>query len=146
MTHPTQRLYFDDAYLRAFEARVVALTEWHGQPAVVLDATALYPEGGGQPGRLCRTILNPGPNERELPAKTLLTIHRGDVFRHELAGAGGWGDPLERDPERVLADVLNEKVTVEGAREGYGVILDPVGGEIDQEATRTLRASRRRPT
>jgi alanyl-tRNA synthetase len=49
MTHPTQRLYFDDAYLRAFEARVVALTEWHGQPAAVLDATALYPEGGGQP-------------------------------------------------------------------------------------------------
>lgn len=46
---PTKRLYFDDAYLRAFEARVVALTEWRGQPAAVLDATALYPEGGGQP-------------------------------------------------------------------------------------------------
>jgi len=46
---PTQRLYFDDAYLRAFEARVMALTEWQGQPAVILDATALYPEGGGQP-------------------------------------------------------------------------------------------------
>ncbi len=46
---PTTRLYFDDSYLRTFEARVVALTEWQGQPAVVLDATALYPEGGGQP-------------------------------------------------------------------------------------------------
>lgn len=45
----TKRLYFDDAYLREFEARVVALTEWQGQPAAVLDATALYPEGGGQP-------------------------------------------------------------------------------------------------
>src|SRR5579859_7668037 len=47
---PTKRLYFDDAYLRAFEARIVAVTEYQGQPAVVLDATALYPEGGGQPG------------------------------------------------------------------------------------------------
>ena len=46
---PTERLYFADAYLREFEARVVALTEWQGQPAAVLDATALYPEGGGQP-------------------------------------------------------------------------------------------------
>ncbi len=46
---PTQRLYFDDAYLRAFQARVVALSEWRGQPAVILDVTAFYPEGGGQP-------------------------------------------------------------------------------------------------
>ena len=49
---PTQRLYFDDAYLRDFEARVLALTAWQGQPAVVVDATALYPEGGGQPADL----------------------------------------------------------------------------------------------
>lgn len=46
---PTERLYFADSYLREYEARVVALTEYQGQPAVVLDATALYPEGGGQP-------------------------------------------------------------------------------------------------
>jgi alanyl-tRNA synthetase len=46
---PTKRLYFDDSYLREFEARVVALTTFHDRPAVVLDATALYPEGGGQP-------------------------------------------------------------------------------------------------
>jgi len=46
---PTERLYFEDAYLRVFDARVVALVELDGQPAVVLDATAFYPEGGGQP-------------------------------------------------------------------------------------------------
>ncbi len=53
---PTTRLYFEDAYLRDFTARVADLTEWQGQPAVALDATALYPEGGGQPanaGTLC---------------------------------------------------------------------------------------------
>ena len=37
-----------------------------------------------------------------------MTVRRGDVFRHILAGAGGWGDPLERDPAAVLRDVRNE--------------------------------------
>jgi alanyl-tRNA synthetase len=46
---PTERLYWNDAYLRQFEARVVSVTEVTGRPAVTLDATAFYPEGGGQP-------------------------------------------------------------------------------------------------
>jgi alanyl-tRNA synthetase len=46
---PTERLYWNDAYLRRFEARVVAVSEYAGKPAVTLDATAFYPEGGGQP-------------------------------------------------------------------------------------------------
>ncbi len=45
----TQRLYFDDAYLTHFQARVVKRLEWDGHPAVILDRTAFYPEGGGQP-------------------------------------------------------------------------------------------------
>lgn len=46
----TARLYFDNAYQRDFEARVVAVTEYQGKPAVVLDRTAFYPEAGGQLG------------------------------------------------------------------------------------------------
>jgi alanyl-tRNA synthetase len=46
---PTERLYWNDAYLRQFEARVVARSDYAGKPAIVLDATAFYPEGGGQP-------------------------------------------------------------------------------------------------
>lgn len=46
---PTERLYWKDAYLRRFEARIVAASEYAGKPAVTLDATAFYPEGGGQP-------------------------------------------------------------------------------------------------
>src|SRR5689334_8330475 len=46
----TRRLYHDDAYLRRFDARVVAVTTWKDQPAVVLDQTAFYPEAGGQLG------------------------------------------------------------------------------------------------
>ncbi len=81
---PTKRLYFDDSYLRDFEARIVALADYDGQPAVVLDATALYPEGGGQPadtGTLCGVAVT---DVRE----------RDDVIYHILAGPieAGVGD------------------------------------------------------
>ena len=46
----TRRLYHDDAYLRRFDAEVVAVTTHNNQPAVVLDRTAFYPEAGGQLG------------------------------------------------------------------------------------------------
>lgn len=45
----TQRLYYETAYLTAFDAQVVASREFHGQPAAALDRTAFYPTGGGQP-------------------------------------------------------------------------------------------------
>ncbi|MBM3294167.1 MAG: hypothetical protein FJY82_06530 [Candidatus Aminicenantes bacterium] len=48
MPRPTIRLYFEDAYLVEFEARVVAVREVEGRPAVVLDRTGFYPESGGQ--------------------------------------------------------------------------------------------------
>lgn len=80
---------------------------------------------GGAPGRLCRNLLNPGTSEEQLlPAKTLLWLKRGDVFRHELAGAGGWGDPHRRDPAAVRADVRDGKLSAARARELYGVEAD----------------------
>jgi alanyl-tRNA synthetase len=45
----TERLYYSDAYVRTFEAQVIDRVEVNGQPAVILDRTAFYPEGGGQP-------------------------------------------------------------------------------------------------
>ena len=48
----------------------------------------------------------------------------GDVFRHELAGAGGYGDPLEREPQAVLRDLRNELIGEAAARDDYGVIVD----------------------
>ena len=40
-----------------------------------------------------------------------MNMHQGDLFRHEVAGGGGWGDPLERDPALVLQDVRNDFVS-----------------------------------
>ncbi len=67
------------------------------------------------------------------------------MFRYITNGGGGWGNPLERDPERVKHDVRDEYVSIEGARSLYGVVItgdpvgDPEGLEIDHETTRQLR-------
>jgi N-methylhydantoinase B len=118
------------------------LTEAEAVLQVRADRHAIRPYGlyGGQPGRPSRNVLNPGPGERALPAKVTTTMHRGDVFRHEQAGAGGWGDPLARDPARVARDVRNELVSLEAARRDYGVVVDPATWYVDEAATADLRA------
>ena len=76
-------------------------------------------------------------------------MFRGDVIRHEWAGGGGWGDPLERDPKRVLRDVRNEYVSAESARDDYGVVVDTATWTVDEAATAArrdaLRAGRAAP-
>ena len=67
-----------------------------------------------------------------------MTIPRGTVFRHEVAGAGGWGDPLERDPAAVLKDVRNELVSLTAAREFYGVIINASTWTVEVERTQQL--------
>jgi N-methylhydantoinase B len=68
-----------------------------------------------------------------------MTIRRGDVYRHEQAGAGGWGDPFERDPAAVLRDVRNEFVSLEAARRDYGVAIDTANWAVDEAETARLR-------
>jgi N-methylhydantoinase B len=73
-----------------------------------------------------------------------ITLHPGDVYRHVMAGGGGFGDPLERDPERVRADVLDDKVTIDHARDAYAVVIrNDQERHVDLAATLSLRASRR---
>src|SRR5262249_26092083 len=94
---------------------------------------------GGRPGRPSRNVLNPDRENRELPGKFTMTMKRGDVLASESAGPGGWGDPLERDPSRVLRDVRNEFVSLRSAREDYGVVIDVATWTVDEAATRKLR-------
>jgi N-methylhydantoinase B len=98
---------------------------------------------GGEPGRPSQNWLNPETENRPLPSKLTMTIRQGEVFRHEVAGAGGFGDPLERDPAAVARDVLNEVVSRAAAAADYGVVIDD-GGGVEQQATLRLRAERRR--
>jgi N-methylhydantoinase B len=111
------------------------------------DRHAFRPYGlyGGSPGRPSRNAMNPGTADaRDLPGKLTMTMRRGEVFRHEQAGPGGWGDPLERDPAPVLRDVRNGLVSEDAARADYGVVVDTARWKVDETATRELRAELRR--
>jgi N-methylhydantoinase B/oxoprolinase/acetone carboxylase alpha subunit len=102
---------------------------------------------GGGPGALSTNILNPGDDNQELPRKAHLhmEVKTGDRIYHVISGSGGHGDPWEREPERVLADVKDEKLTIAGAREHYGVVIDPRDLSVDWEKTATLRQKRAEP-
>ncbi|TDB86601.1 hypothetical protein E1264_17465 [Actinomadura sp. KC216] len=65
-------------------------------------------------------------------------VKAGQVIRIRTTGGGGWGDPLDRDPSRVAADVRDGKVSVDGARDDYGVVV-LAGGLVDEDATAALR-------
>jgi N-methylhydantoinase B len=95
---------------------------------------------GGKPGAPSSNFLVSGAQTRALASKEYLLLHHGDVLRHTLAGAGGHGDPLARDPARVAADVADGKVSAEAAQLEYGVVLDEISGEPDVGVTEALRA------
>jgi N-methylhydantoinase B len=98
---------------------------------------------GGRPGAPSSNLLIRDGEARPLASKEYLVLGKGDLLRHTLAGAGGHGDPLERDPARVAADVADSKVSPERARADYGVVVDPATGEPDLAATETVRAEMR---
>ncbi|MCL4298707.1 MAG: hydantoinase B/oxoprolinase family protein [Anaerolineae bacterium] len=99
---------------------------------------------GGKPGSKGQFVLNPGtPEERPLKSKGLDYLKAGDVVSLRLPGAGGYGSPLERDPSALLADVRDGKVSIESAREDYGVIIDPATLAVDEAATREWRKKRK---
>ena len=71
----------------------------------------------------------------------IVALDTGDGFIVEVGGGGGFWNPLEREPERVLADVRSGYVSMEAARSEYGVVIRQSGREfeLDMEATGVLR-------
>ena len=107
---------------------------------VLADRTTAGPWGamGGAAGRVAEYVLVRDGEERRLPAKTTLELQPGDEISYRTCGGGGYGPPEERDPRRVLRDVVEGKVSVERAREIYRVAI--VDGRVDEGATAELRA------
>jgi N-methylhydantoinase B/oxoprolinase/acetone carboxylase alpha subunit len=97
---------------------------------------------GGWDGLVASCRKNPDTGrEEDLPAKvTGIPFAAGEFIEFREPNAAGYGDPLERDPEQVREDVLDDFTTVELARDAYGVVFaDEMTLEIDQEATEALR-------
>ena len=92
--------------------------------------------------RSTKRLVRVDGSEQWLPAKAEgINVRKGDLLYFNTWGGGGWGDPFERDPELVRADVDRSLVTVEGARR-YGVVITD-DGLVDQSATDALRESLR---
>jgi len=100
---------------------------------------------GGRPGANAAHLLRTGPD---------VPFEKVDVRRRWVpagasavvltAGGGGWGDPFERPPDRVLDDVRAGYVSIDAAGAEYGVVIDRAGMSVDVEATRAQRAAGRR--
>ena len=95
---------------------------------------------GGISGGIGRFLLNPNTSEEKLIASKVsdVLVSEGDVISVRTAGGGGFGSPLEREPDLVAYDYLLGKVSIQEARERYGVALSEEG-VVDLKATSKLR-------
>jgi N-methylhydantoinase B len=108
-------------------------------------ASAPWGLHGGAPGCSGHAFIVRSDGRREeLPSKQMIVLHAGDQLWEYIAGGAGYGDPLDRNPELVLCDVLDGKVSRESARERYGVVLAPDGGGVDEVSTKECREALRR--
>jgi N-methylhydantoinase B len=97
---------------------------------------------GGHAGRPGDIWINPGTDRaKRLPTRYAdYPLEEGDVFRLDTPGGGGYGDPLARPAERVLADIREGYVSPEAAERDYGVVLSD-NANVDQAATTRRRAA-----
>ncbi|OGO31518.1 MAG: hypothetical protein A2Z29_10595 [Chloroflexi bacterium RBG_16_56_11] len=97
---------------------------------------------GGKEGLRNYSVVQPKDgNEFEVLKTSGMQLHSGTIVSATAGGGGGYGNPLERDPEKVRRDVINGYISEERARLDYGVVVDPQSFEIDKAATRRLRSS-----
>jgi N-methylhydantoinase B len=96
--------------------------------------------GGGDGGASSTLLFRADGTLERMPPMFGALLQPGDVMHHRMAGGGGHGSPLDRDPVAVLQDVLDDKVSVAAARDVYGVVVDR-DGALDLEATEALRRS-----
>lgn len=103
---------------------------------------------GGQPGKNNRVVLFPGTERERVVGKHRDHLEAGTVVSQQTGGGGGYGDPWERPVAAVLEDVRNEYISLESAREEYGVVVRQTGKDtylVEEEETQRLRYERLKP-
>jgi N-methylhydantoinase B len=96
----------------------------------------------GREGENCHVIVRPGTAQERVTGMVYEAMASGERLVNCSGGGGGWGDPYKRDPQKVLADVQNDYVSLSSARQDYGVVIDPETWMIDVQATARLREER----
>jgi N-methylhydantoinase B len=104
--------------------------------------TAPWGLDAGTPGTPAQMWINPDDADtaEKLSSKQPgRPTRQGQIFRAVAPNGGGFGSPTDRDPERVLADYLDEIITLEEAERVYGVVIDPEKGRIRADETESRR-------
>jgi N-methylhydantoinase B len=96
--------------------------------------------GGGDGTLNFIELHHPDGEVHTLTTKDLVTgVPTGTLYVQEAGGGGGWGDPKKRPAEKVAEEVRDGIISLEQAREAYGVILDEETLELDEEETKRVR-------
>ena len=103
-----------------------------------------YGIGAGKPGTPSENRLGQDGQEALMPSKFSQRVTSGVRLIHRTAGAGGWGDPLDREIDLVAADVRNRILSATRALTEYGVVVNPDTLEIDPAGTEAERSRRLR--
>ena len=103
-------------------------------------------KGGGDGNASTMHLVHIDGTMEKIPCVGQIELERGMWIRGRESSGGGYGDPLNRDPNRVLRDVIEKYVSIVCAREDYGVVfLGNIAEDtlrVDEEATAELRLSR----
>jgi N-methylhydantoinase B len=94
---------------------------------------------GGREADNNHIVLNPGTDHEVVQGGSYNRLEVGEVLVNNTGGGGGYGNPYEREPSRVAADVRNGFVSVGAAEREYGVVVDPVSFAVDDAATARAR-------
>ncbi|ACV81605.1 hydantoinase B/oxoprolinase family protein [Nakamurella multipartita] len=132
-----------------YDKHIRMLVDAHFMSIADRSILSCWGVAGGRAGRPFEVVIDPGgPHERAVDALAdAEPVRAGEIIRIRTTGGGGWGDPLTRPVVEVLRDVQWRKVSVDGARRDYGVVLtgSPDAGAdtlgVDGPATASLRAT-----
>jgi N-methylhydantoinase B len=127
-----------------YDKHLRMLREAHFMSIADRSLLACWGVNGGRAGRPFSVTIDPGgPDERPVDALAdAEPVRAGELIRIRTTGGGGWGDPLDRPYGEVARDLAWGKISPAGARDDYGVLLDPAGA-IDRAASDNLRATQR---
>jgi N-methylhydantoinase B len=108
----------------------------------VEEAARAFGQFGGGTGAANRITLTypDGSTHRPLSKEIIRDIPRGTVFHQIAGGGGGYGAPVERDIDAVLADLEDGVISVQSAGDDYGVVVDPESGQLQRAATERRRS------
>ena len=100
---------------------------------------------GGLPGAPGKAVIIRKTGEKEeVRSKKDFRLNEGDELHLVAPGGGGYGDPLERNPELALRDVLDGRISPKAAADDYGVVIDKDSMTINQEKTVKVRKDKAR--